>query len=723
MIEYYITRVVSFLFINFFKIMLSKIFDKISFWSLFSIITLMPIFFLPFTKVPVESAKGFLLVIGLVITVIFWTIARFIDGKIILPKSWIILSFLSTVFIFLISALFSGSKNLSFFGIMFDIGTFYFILSVFLLMFFSAVLLKDQKRFIITLLGFILSSFILFIFQVFHLIFPKTLSLQILFNKTDNLLGSWNTFGIFAGLFIILSLVFLEFFKINKLQKIFISIFLLVSLFFVLLVNIPVIWCLVGVFSLFIFIYKVSISGLIVSGISQKRFPAIPFIIVVASLLFFIGGNLIGSFLPNKFGISNIEVRPSFISTMSVAKSVLTKDPILGAGPNRFSEMWDLYKPQVINNTLYWNSGFDSGSGFFPTILVNTGILGALSVLTFLAFFLFAGFNILFISLKKNGLNSSLFLFFILTFYLLVSAFLYSVGFTLLVLIFVFLGIFIGIYCANKSKGEISFSFLEDPRKSFLFIILLITIILITIFFGFKYVQKFSSIFYFQNTMNAKSVELAEKNINKAIALHPNDLYLRTYAQVYLLKFNSLLSNKTEQSFDANKPILQSSLDQAINGAKAATNYGKNNYLNFRLLGIIYEKIIPFGIEGAYDKALEAYKKASSLSPLNPSLKIDLARLAFLNKNILEAKNYAKDALILKNDSVDALIMISQIAKNEGDIKTASMYAQYAVSIAPNDSSLQDYANSLSNSIQTETEIVNKINTDINTKEEKNKKQ
>jgi cell division protein FtsZ len=57
----------------------------------------LPAFFLPFTKIPVETAKGLLVVIGIVVSVIAWAAARFSDGKIYLPKSYISLGVLFNV--------------------------------------------------------------------------------------------------------------------------------------------------------------------------------------------------------------------------------------------------------------------------------------------------------------------------------------------------------------------------------------------------------------------------------------------------------------------------------------------------------------------------------------------------------------------------------------------------------------------------------------------------
>src|SRR3989344_6165034 len=145
--------------------MLSNILDRISFWSLFVVIVLLPVFFLPFTQIPIQTSKGLLLVMGLAISIIFWIAARFSDGKISIPKSWLLFSAFGVSLAFFVSALFSSSLSLSLFGIMLDVGTFYFMLAAFLLMLFSSIILKDIKNARTVFWGLIVSSTVLFIFQ------------------------------------------------------------------------------------------------------------------------------------------------------------------------------------------------------------------------------------------------------------------------------------------------------------------------------------------------------------------------------------------------------------------------------------------------------------------------------------------------------------------------------------------------------------------------------
>src|SRR3989338_7659718 len=332
--------------------MLSNILDRISFWSLFAVIVLLPVFFLPFTQIPIETSKGLLLVMGLVVSIIFWIAARFSDGKISVPKSWILVSGFCILLVLLLSTLFSSTFKMSLFGTMLDVGTFYFMLGAFLLMLVSSVVLKDIQNAKAVFWGVIITSFVLFLFQGLRLFMPDLLSLGILGGKTDNILGSWNTFGIFAGFITVISVFVIEFFSTSKLVKWLLGILVLLSILLSALVNFSLIWELLGIFSLIVFVYKVSFFSSKKQTEDEKiRFPAFSFAIVLISLLFFMSSQTIGSFLPNRLSLSNIEIGPSFSATIQVAKGTLTKDPVLGVGPNKFIEAWSMYKPGSINNT------------------------------------------------------------------------------------------------------------------------------------------------------------------------------------------------------------------------------------------------------------------------------------------------------------------------------------------------------------------------------------
>ncbi len=674
--------------------MLSNVLDRISFWSLFIVVVLLPVFFLPFVKIPVDTSKGLLLVAGLVISIITWAAARFSDGKIVIAKSPIILSAVGVLFVLLFSTIFSQALKVSFFGTMFDLTSFWFIFSGFLLMFMSSIVFKDKERARKVLFGVLISSLVVFIFQVARIFIPDILSFGVLGGKTNNLVGSWNSFGLLAGLVGIVSLFVVEFFELSKSKKWLLGALVIFSMIIALLVNFFLLWELLGIFALLVFVYKISISANKRESEDKKApFPIFSFVVVMISLLFFMSGQFIGGYLPGKLGLSDLEVNPSFVATMQVTKEAIKVDPLLGIGPNRFEQAWSLYKPVVINNTAFWNTSFSSGSGLIPTFAATTGILGIISWIVFFVLLIIKGIKMVFVSIKK-GENSDIAIFLLATVYLFVAAFFYTIASSLLLLAFAFTGIFVGIAGKNTENGQIEFSFLDDPRKSFFSILLLVLVMIFSAGLAFKYVQRLISVSYFTNSVLAQDIKESENNISRAILLHSNDLYLRTYSQIYLAKLNTLVS-KNSALTETEKAEFQSNFDQAVSSAVLATKHNPLNYLNFQILGSIYRNVVSLGVEDAFSKEIESYTKASELNPKNPGLKLAIASAYYNRGSLKEAREFTQQSLDLKPDYIDALITLSQIEKNSGNTALAVEYAQKALLVDPTSKDLVNYLNSL----------------------------
>lgn len=678
--------------------MRSNIFDRISFWSLFLVITLLPIFFLPFTNLPVENSKGLLLVIGLVSTITFWGFARFFDGKIIVSKSWCLLAGIGVVLATLISALFSHSSGVSFFGILLDTGTFWFIFAGFLLMLMSAIIFRNPKNSKILMFGMILSGGFVLIFQILHLFLPKILSLGVMSTNTGNLIGSWNSLGLFAGFALLMSLIIVEFFSTTTTEKIILGSQIGLSLLICAAVNFSLVWEMIGAFAVIIFIYKASIiskAKIVTSegGISKINFPMFSIAVIIITLVFFISSSFLTGFLQNRLKINNTEIGPNLSATLSVTKSVIKTNPIVGVGPNQFGSSFAMHKPADINNTIFWDTYFSFGSGLLPTFVATTGILGILAWLAFFVLFIYTGTKSIFSKVEKD-INWEKMAFFVLALYMFVACFFYATGAVIFLLGLAFAGVFIGLTSSSTPKGEVAISFLNDHRKSFFSMLFLVLIIIISIAVSFKYVERLVAFSYLEKTVTAKDISSAESYIQKALMLYQNDLFLRTYSQVYIAKLASdakSLPNPT----DADKAKLQSSLDQAVNGSQLAIAYDPKNYLNFQSLGSVYQSAASLGVKDGNAKAVEEYQLASALNPSNPGLKLAMATASFADGKNDQAKDYASQALTLKPDYIDALIVLSQISKSLGDSNSAMFYAQRALSFSPNDPSLQQYVNSL----------------------------
>ena len=670
----------------------NNIFEKISFYGLSAILVLLPVFVLPGALVPLASHKGFLLVAGLIVSILAFIVARLKDGKLILPKSWILLSGALVVVSTLLSALFSSAREMSMFGVAFDTGSFWFICSAFLLMLFSALVINNEIRARFVLLGALFASGIAFLFQILHFIAPGFFAFSpVTAEITSNLIGSWTGFGVWAGLVAILSVFLIEFFQVSKTLKRLLAGLLILSLFSIAAVNFLLIWKMVGVFALILFVYKISVFSSEEEE-DKKNFPFFSFGLVLVSLLFLISSGFIGGSLSEALGTQRVEVRPNLPSTLEVAKGIVSESPVLGIGPNRWADAWSMYKSDSINATRFWDVPFSVGSGSLLTYASLGGALTFVSWLLLVFFTIATDFKIVSRGSRRK-LNFTGLAFFIGGLYSLVVLAVYSGGLIMLLAMFGFLGVFVGL--SREEDGE----FLRFPsflRKGFLSTLIMVILMLALVSLGVKYIEKFTATYRWNKALTSETIEQSESNIIRSLNLNTNDLYLRTYVQVYFAKINTLL-NAEEPISEEDQLAIQNGFTQSVSALNQAIVWNPDSYINHQALANLYATAgnSNSDSDNFYLEAINEYQRASELNPMNPRLKLEIARIHFLLDDLNQAKDVIDESLALKGDYLDAIFIASQIQQALGNRTEAIALAEIALSLAPNEQILVDYLDRL----------------------------
>ena len=651
--------------------------DNVTFMLLLAIPFLLPLFFVPSISVPFQFSKVLLLSLVVLVAFALWIIARLKDGQFVFPKTSILLVAAGVLVVTLLSALFSGVAKDAFLGQALEVGTAGFSAIMFLLLFLVPLVFKSRDRIFYAYLVFFPAFFLIAAFQILRLIFGvEFLSLGIFTDLTSNTIGKWNDLDVFFGIGTVLSLITLELISLTKLFKVLAYIALGVSLFFLAIVNFTQVWYVTAIFSLIFLVYIISFdkserasedsSGNLESQPipSIRKIPMTSLGVLLISLVFILGGSTIGTAISDKLNITQIEARPSWGATFAVAKNVLVKDPFLGAGPNQFTENWLLHKPDGINSTIFWNTDFNFGIGLIPTYLVTTGLLGVISWVLFLGGFLYVGFRAI---LSVIGDKVSRYLVtssFLVSLFLWIINIFYIPSLSVVTLTFFFTGLFIAsLYQGGAVKAKV-ISFIEDPRKGFVSVLVLILLLIGTIAVGYSFVEKFSASTYFQKgivTFNKEgNVDKAEKYLEKAVEFDNNSSYYRSLVQIDMMR-----------------------LEQAV-------VFDTTDYQNWLSLGQVYEAIVPLKIPNvsAYESALKAYQQALALNPKSPAILLTLGRLEAAHADNAKAKDYIGQALRQKNNYTDAIFLLAQIQVQEGNIKDAINSVAAASYLAPNDSGI-----------------------------------
>ena len=680
--------------------------EKIGSFFLLALAFLLPVFFVPALSFPFQFSKALLLSILVLVIFSLWVVARLKDGEFVIPSSPLFISLGVIVGLFILSGLSSGSATLSLLGQGFEVGTALNLLIVSLLAFLIPIMFRTKEQIFGSYLAFLASFFLLALFHLFRLVFgPDFFSVGIFTETVSNTIGKWNDLGVFFGVSALLSLVTIEFLSLGRLFKILVYLSMLISLFFLAIVNFSTVWFVLGLFSLIFLVYLISFSPTNalagttegeadVSGAPRqlRRIPVPSLIMLLISVIFIMAGNTIGGEISSALKISQIEARPSWGATFNVARQTLIKDPLLGAGPNEFAGEWLKYKPDGINGTVFWNTDFSYGVGLIPTFLATTGILGVMAWIAFFLLFLYSGFKAILSTLSDKFSQYLITSSFLVSLFLWIFSVFYIPSITIFALTFLFTGLFIASLTAERMSPTKSISFVRDPRAGFISVLLLILLLIGSVTLGYTLVQKYVASVLFQKgviSFNTEgSLDKAEGLIVRAAKMSPMDIHFRFLTELTLMRMNTLLTDTKSTATDAVKTEFQNLLGIALGNARQAVALNPQSYENFLALGRVYEAVVPLNIDGAYESSKASYDQALSLNPKSPAILLTLARLEVAKGDMVKAKEQIALALQQKNNYTEAIFLLSQVQVEEGNIKAAISSVEAAATIAPDDSSI-----------------------------------
>ncbi|MCR4334523.1 MAG: tetratricopeptide repeat protein [Patescibacteria group bacterium] len=657
-------------------------FDSLAFYVFLILVFVLPFFFIPSTSVPFQNTKTILVVMSTLVIFFAWIISLLKNPSFKVYKTSLIPVVLALSVVAILAGLFSGNFAKSFIGQGFEVGTMIFITVLVLLLFITPYVLKNRDRILYVYLAFISSFLLLAFFQIGRLVFGENfLSFGIFNSVTQNPLGNWSELGIFFGLSAMLSVITLELLTFTRGFRVLLYIALALSLFLSIVVNFSSIWYVLGVFSIVFFVYLISFS--------VKKVSYISLVTLLVSLVLIFGGDSVSAKINDYFKVQNVDVRPSWSATFSVAKNTLKENSLLGSGPNRFANEWLKWKPTGLNNTVFWNTDFNYGIGLIPTFLVTQGVLGMIAWIVFLALFIWVGFKSIFKVISDSFSRYLIISSFFVALYLWIFSVIYIPSSVLFTFAFIFTGIFIASLAHEGFVKTTDIKLFEEPKTGFISILSLILVLILSVTVGYVSLRKYVASIYYNSSLvefnkNA-DLSLVLSGINSAVKMSPSDLYYRSLSDIDIARMNELL-NKKDISNEEMRTAFQDILGNAISNAEQAITIDSTNYQNWMSLGRVYETVLPLGVSSAYENANVAYSQALNLNPQSPALLLILARLDIANKKFDTAKQYISRALNAKNDYTEAIFLLAQIQVNEGNIKDAISSVEAAAFISPNDS-------------------------------------
>jgi tetratricopeptide (TPR) repeat protein len=653
--------------------------DSIARNSLLAILFLMPIFFIPWLGVNSATAKFILFIALTGVAFVGYSLARLGDKKLILPSRVALWSLISLPVVFLASALFGGRAFDSVFGYGFEPTTVAAITALCVFGFLASVYAREEKTVTTAKKATVVSFAIVVVYQLIRLfVGDNTLTFQNFFGPNSGLLGKWNDLAIVASIGMLASVMYM---KGRSGKALYVALFaFVVSGFFLKLVSFNLVWPVLAVlFLIYAFTVLKSEGGVLslfkAKEFSRNRHTIFVVLLAVGFMLYSFAStqavrlNSQGALLrpnlykivylvPNYFGGSPTEVRPSAMSTVKVFSSEVTRNPVFGVGPNRFIESWNKFKAPELSQSAYWNTDFAFGVGYIPTLIVTTGLLGLLAIGIFIALALKHLLGRVF---RGNSTEDNVVVY--ATLILVIMSIAYVPAMALVV--YMFAGI--GYIFARSDTREFDLS--TKFKKRFLAASLALTAVFV-VFVGKACTDALSS-WYFVKSVRAiqteKNIDTAENYLKKALALRKSDIYYRAYSELLALKSQVVVAQNTQEGQEISQETRAAALEfyrQAESLSERAIATYPQNYSNYLFAGNIYA-----GDPDMLEKAVEMFTKSLEYNPNNPDAYFGIARVRATQNDIDGVKQNLEKALQIRNAYTPALLAGAEITAANKDVE------------------------------------------------------
>jgi hypothetical protein len=665
-----------------------KLFEKIAFVFSHLTVFLTPVFFLPFTPSPLALNKQIFLVAMVFITLFFWFLKMLLENKFQVRKNFLFSAPLFFLLAYLFTSVFSISRERSFFGAITEEQNAFITQIFFVLLFIIIANFYITKKAIVSLiLNLFFSSALVFLISLLQFFGVDFFGAHSFSDKNFNTIGELSDLSYYAAFILILSISALLLKKVFSVkEKVFALVAFIFAITIIVLINNHFLW-----FFILIATLLMSIIGIAKQGSKSSLF----FIVPIAVFIFSICAIFI---FPNKPIISieglNLDINYQRVNTsqsLKVLWNSLKERNLIGVGPGNFDYLFakNLIQKRDFNNFL------DIKNSYINTLYSTGGITVILTHLFILVIFSIQIFRLF----VKQKISYSI-PFSIVWIFLTLLLFVAHASFVLLLVWWIISAILAAI---DKDQTKLVFYQTDRMKKdrykftiAFLFVILLFFTVLLSLSFSKRYL----SLNYYQKILSytEENKELdfnyLEQNLQKALQnFDKKEDYYLAVADLYWLGVKELFEEKKgNPDFDNNRlRELAQKQEAFLNKAIEINQY---NYRSYLKKGLLYQKTNGV-IDDSIKLSLENLEKAQELSPRNPFLNIQMAKVNLISydfeiinqakssegvietvsdparDNLERAKQNLIQALELDSRNSTARTMLVSVLELEGDLRQA----------------------------------------------------
>lgn len=510
-------------------------------------------------------------------------------------------------------------------------------------------------------------------------------------DKSANLIGKWNDFGILVGLLALLLVGALELLSLGKRAAIAAWVVLVLSLLMLGVVYFNLVWWMLLVASAAVALVRHFFGAGAEAAGASRRIPFAAGLTALVAVAFLVFGASLNASLSSVFKVASLEVRPALSSTIDIGKAAHDSAfrSLFGSGPNTFDEAWLSYKPVEVNQTQFWSVDFATGFSLLSTAFVSVGYLGMIAWLIPLLLILLALWRLSRINALSHTGRTLGFMAGAGAAYLWIATVFYTPSPNILFLSFALTGALLGYLSAHRNDG----AGMEPSRTSrMVWSAALIILMLVAAWGALASDRRFLSYFYSQRAVvAAQGGDLAagEALLSRSLAIEQNGNNLRLGVQMSLARMIAIAQSTTTPAVDAQAQFT-AALQEAVASGQAAIALNPKDYRPYLELAAVYDFLRTLKIEGAAESEMAAYQMAQALNQKNPAIPFFRAQLEAGSPqgSATAVETYLTQSLQLKSNYTDALLFAVQLAVAQNNLTTALQAQSAAVSSAPDQAPL-----------------------------------
>jgi tetratricopeptide (TPR) repeat protein len=602
---------------------------KILLWT---VIFVLPLFFVPNTPSVLELNKQILLV-GLVgVAFLVWVGSMAVKSQIKFRANFIFVPIFVFLLVMGISTIFADYSTQSMWGFFGGEGRAFITLVFFVAFFVLFVnIIKSRKDIVTTLYVALVSGFLVVIFGLLQLWGKYILPIDGTHTPYFNSIGSVYLFGVYVSALFMLALNMLIYTK-KTVSKIILGVLTLIFFTTLIIVSLKIIWIAI-IIVLALVLGRLTIGGKNTGSSVNNILPMI--FLVLALLMVLQKQPLTKKQLP-------VEVLLTHKSSANIAWNAIKNDFLLGSGPSNYINVYREFRPTQLGN--FWSTNFNTSSSYLLTLASTVGILGTLAFLVLIIMggvYLFRGIfaNDDQTAILGVGIGS---IWILLTLGLLF----YVVNITILFMWWFVLALLVSTLAFSPKTELREFSTGSNSEKpsllfSFVFVLVIIGIIVALYAQGQKYVAAI----HFNKALIAdakgEDISIVVQEIDAAVRMDVNkDLYYRNRSLAFFAMANKRIADKGDKFAAEDAAYVSELIKRSLGDADKSKTINPNDVDNYMALVRVYESLLPT-MEGSGEKALEFAENAVKVDPNNPGIYQRLASIYVTMSDLETVKNQA----------------------------------------------------------------------------------